>query len=354
MRILAACFAVLILAAPSTGLTFKRTSVGDEIKDFTLTSVEGQELQLSKSLGGGATLVLFWAAWSSRSGEALEDFQALYQEHGPEALQVIGVNVEHQEWDPAEAKKIEAFLQARGVSFPVVFDKDLSVFNQYGVVAVPSTLLVDGKGTIVEILEGYANTTRPEFRERVLRELGALPPEPEEPVVVEKLCPEGVAARYYEMGHRFLDKKMGHKAIQMLQKAAESDPQCGRTFELLARAYEFEEMPEEAAEARKQAQTLGGGEAAPDAQAAAGEAPKRAEAACIEESVRFARMGSLLLKKNMVEQALQMLERSTQEDPNCGSNYALLAEAYDQQKMVEKAAEARRKAAQLGPGKEQP
>lgn len=220
-----------------TADAFKRIHVGERAHDFVLETLQGQRVQLRTSLGEKATLVVFWATWSPRSAEALADFQTLYDEYGPNALQVIAVNVEHQDWNPAEIHKLAETIETVGATYPVVVDKDLSIFNEYGVIAVPSSVLVDAAGAVVELLPGYSNMTRFDFRERVLEALGVLVPKAKEgPTTSVEYVPKGKAARYCQMGKMLLRKKMPTKAIRAFEKAIAEDPDYVEAYQNLFQA----------------------------------------------------------------------------------------------------------------------
>jgi peroxiredoxin len=129
-------------------------------------------VQLSRALGEKATLVLFWAAWSPRSAEALEDYQELLDAHAPHGLQVVAVTVEHQEWDPSQARRIREMADDAGGTYPLALDKDLSVFATLGFTAVPSSILLDRAGAVAGVLEGYPAIQRHEFAAQVEQTLG--------------------------------------------------------------------------------------------------------------------------------------------------------------------------------------
>jgi peroxiredoxin len=199
--------------------------VGEPAKDFALDTVEGPGIRLSQSLGQKATLVVFWAAWSSRSAEALEDFQKMYAEYGKGSLQVIAVNVEHEEWNPDEAEQIAAVIERTQVTYPVALDKGLSVFHAYGFTAVPSSVLMDENGTVVEVLAGYPSTLRVEFHEKVFETLGALQPEPTgKPTEVTKYVPKGKAGTYFQMGRMLFKKGKREKGLNLISRAIAEDP----------------------------------------------------------------------------------------------------------------------------------
>jgi len=103
-------------------------------------------------------VVLFWATWSPRSAEALADAQQLHADKG---VLVAAVNVDTAAPDGPTPSALAQMTQ--DVDFPVLVDRGLALFEQWGVVAVPSLALVDGDGRVVHVLDGYAPGQRTAF-----------------------------------------------------------------------------------------------------------------------------------------------------------------------------------------------
>jgi peroxiredoxin len=248
--------ALVLLASPAAA--FKRTEVGQPLKDFRLQTLDGRTLVLSESLGAKATLVVFWAAWNPRSAEILSDVQKLVAEHGNEGLAVVAVNVEHQEAPTAEEQaKIRQVAESLGLTYPVVLDRGLAVFGEYGVVAVPSTVRADGEGKIVELLEGYPTSARLELKERVLDALGVEREKPREAVAT--LPPaQAKAYRYLQMGEMFLQRGMKERAAKAFRTAVAEDPGYVKAYEALAALLDEEGQSAEAAAIRQKIQSLAG------------------------------------------------------------------------------------------------
>ena len=130
----------LLLAAvfATPAAAFKRTFKGHVLKDFELPGLAGESLRLTEHLGVKATVLIFWASWSPRSAEALGEFQEIYAEHRGAGLQVVAVNVDHQQLDTEQRQLIATFAATKELEYPVLVDDGLQVFNEYGVIAVPS------------------------------------------------------------------------------------------------------------------------------------------------------------------------------------------------------------------------
>ena len=247
MHTVVSTLAILILFLLPTG-AMAAPNAGERLRDFTLETLDGEQVQLSRSLGEKATLVLFWAAWSPRSAEALADYQELFQTHGPtNGLRVVAVNVEHQEWDPEEAHKIQGMTREAGATYPLALDKDLSVFAASGFTSVPSSILLDDSGAVAGTLEGYPGTLRQEFHKQVLLALGV--PErsrPEAAAVPDVYTPKGKAATYLRMGQLYLSKGKRNQGINLLTKAVSEDPAYQEVYRVLAAALASSGRMEEA------------------------------------------------------------------------------------------------------------
>ncbi|TAL18461.1 redoxin domain-containing protein [bacterium] len=242
-----------ILVSAAHASAFRRVQEGSKIEDFTLETIDGKDFSLSKNLGEKATLVIFWASWSPRSVEALADYQKIYEKRSGAGLQVIAINAEHQEFVPGEMGLYRAAVSLAGAKYPVLMDKSLTLYNEYGVSALPSTLLLDSSSTIVYALSGYPTSMRDELREKVdgMLGLGAKPKEPEIHVAAA-----GKAVRYLRSAQLFQKRGMPHKAIEAIGKAMEEDPNYAEALVLLVELYEKVGEPAKAEETRARLKTL--------------------------------------------------------------------------------------------------
>ena len=246
-----ACAVLLsaLLAPPATA--FKRTAQGENLKEFRLDTVAGDSLSLAASRGEKATLVVFWSTWSPRSTQLLGDLQRLFAEHGGSGLQILAINAEHAEWDPATLDQVVETVAAEGLTYPVVIDRDLSVYSEYGVVAMPSALLADGEGKILVLQEGYPTAARLELRDQVLTALGLLEPPPAGEVAVsrERLTDPKIR-RKVEMGRLLLQRRRPDRAVKVLEETIAEDPTYAEAYKVLAAVLDALERGTEADAAR--------------------------------------------------------------------------------------------------------
>lgn len=154
-------------------MALRNIKAGQELKNHALTGLAGETIELQKNRGKKATLMIFWASWSPRSLEALADFQKLYAENGTKGdLEIIAVNVEQQSPSKAQIEMAKSLADEAGVKYKLAMDENLSIYNQLGVVAVPSALLTDKNGKILEVLDGYPPDQSVVFKNKTIEMVG--------------------------------------------------------------------------------------------------------------------------------------------------------------------------------------
>jgi peroxiredoxin/outer membrane lipoprotein-sorting protein len=115
-------------------------SVGTQAPDFALNDLGNQPIKLSE-LKGKVVLLDFWATWCAPCRAALPDLELLNRDFKDKGLVVLGV-------DDEDAKDQAAFLDKFGYTFRSLVDPDDKVKNLFGAGGIPTTVLIDQKGTI--------------------------------------------------------------------------------------------------------------------------------------------------------------------------------------------------------------
>ncbi len=124
--------------------------IGDVAPDFTLKTLDGQEVTLRQHKGKNIFL-LFWTQGcvfcQTRGIVMVNDIYKQGQESG---LVVLSINVAESKGEVAE------FVRQKGLIYPVLMDKDASVSRKkYGVYVVPTLFIIGKDGMIQEKVYGY-------------------------------------------------------------------------------------------------------------------------------------------------------------------------------------------------------
>ncbi|MEM7763656.1 MAG: TlpA disulfide reductase family protein [Pseudomonadota bacterium] len=144
-RRISALMAGIVLAfgaVASTGLS------GQQAPDFALKNAAGENVRLT-DLRGDVVMINFWATWCGPCRQEMPLLDEMHARYSRVGFSLLGVNIDD---DP---KRAIDMIDSLGVSFPVVFDSDKSVSEQYDVSAMPVTILLDREGVVRHVHYGY-------------------------------------------------------------------------------------------------------------------------------------------------------------------------------------------------------
>jgi cytochrome c biogenesis protein CcmG, thiol:disulfide interchange protein DsbE len=123
-------------------------SAGSPAPEIGLEDMTGRPIRLA-DLRGKVLVVDFWASWCGPCKEELPVLDRLYRKHRQDGLVVIGVSQDRDE------ANIRSFLRRQPVSFPIVHDAGHRVAKRYRPPRMPSSYVVDRKGIVRHVFEGY-------------------------------------------------------------------------------------------------------------------------------------------------------------------------------------------------------
>ena len=213
----------LLAALPQRGAAaFKNVEVGQQPPAFALNDLEGRRWESAAHLRGVVSVVVFWATWSPRSREILEELEKLRAELGPARLQLIAVNAEHLVITAADRDAIRAEVAETRSTATILLDEGLVAFNAFGTMAVPSSLVLNAEGRVTFTLAGYPTTMRSDLADAVRKALGL--PTSEELRPVREYVPKNHGLMYYNFGRLLLEKGQEEKAVEQFRIAVERDP----------------------------------------------------------------------------------------------------------------------------------
>ncbi|HHY71670.1 MAG TPA: thiol-disulfide oxidoreductase ResA [Bacillus bacterium] len=121
--------------------------IGDQAPNFVLTDLNGNEVEFADYRGKGVFLN-FWATWCKPCETEMPYMENQYNTYKDQGVEVLAVNVGESELS------VRNFVERKGLTFPVVIDKKLEVFEAYGVDPLPTSFLINKDGEIIDIIIG--------------------------------------------------------------------------------------------------------------------------------------------------------------------------------------------------------
>lgn len=219
-------FAVLAsAAAPADAVT--RLQRGDTPPPIELTGLDGNRFKLADQKGRPVVLI-FGELYHERSLAACRAVADVARESRIAESRPICELIVAQQGEPAELKKA---AEARGVSVPVLHDKDRSASAAYEVSVLPSVVVIDGQGRVVHALAGLSASFRDTITDALLLAGGKLSSEQFSKALHPSSAPDGSsegrrAVRLTELARQLARGGMPDLAAEKYQEALRVDPRC--------------------------------------------------------------------------------------------------------------------------------
>jgi len=137
---------MLLFAAMCAAPSFAQDNLGlHPIKnapkafEFSLLDTEGKR-HLLKQYRGKVVLLNFWATWCPPCRFELPSMERAYKKFKNKNIEILAINIGE------DADTIFTFTADYPVSFPLLMDLDSKIINQYPVIGLPTTFIVDTQG----------------------------------------------------------------------------------------------------------------------------------------------------------------------------------------------------------------
>lgn len=123
-----------------------------------LTTLDGTPVESFQAMKGKVIYVDFWASWCPPCVQSFPFLNQLQQEFGDQGLRVVGVNLDEEMVDA------EKFLARYPADFSIVTDPSRQCAQDFDVMAMPSSYLIDKEGIVRHIHRGFRPGETSELR----------------------------------------------------------------------------------------------------------------------------------------------------------------------------------------------
>lgn len=126
-------------------------NIGSIAPTFQAFRADGGVTHFPAAFFGKPLVVRFWADWCKYCAGEMKAIEVVYQRHKSSGLEVLAINTGQ------DKATINAFMQKIAVTYPALLDENSAIARSYGVVGLPTTFFIDGKGIVRAKIVGEAD-----------------------------------------------------------------------------------------------------------------------------------------------------------------------------------------------------
>ena len=141
--------------------------IGYRPPNFTLQDLQGRTVELG-SFRGKVVFINFWATWCEPCRAEMPAMEKLYQDFKDRDFVMLAIS-----GDLGGKEDVKPFLEEFKFTFPILLDPDLKIHDLYGVRGIPTTFLIDKKGTVAQKMLGARDWNQKEARDLINKLIGA-------------------------------------------------------------------------------------------------------------------------------------------------------------------------------------
>jgi peroxiredoxin len=119
-----------------------RNSTKKMAPDFTLKNLSGETFRLSEQKGK-PVLLIFMTTWCPSCRSEIPHYKNIYETYGKRGLEVAMIDIQEPKG------KVSSFAYKYQIPFNIILDETADVSGAFGIVGVPSMLLISKDGSIL-------------------------------------------------------------------------------------------------------------------------------------------------------------------------------------------------------------
>lgn len=121
----------------------RSTQIGNKPFDFSEKQFKKQNMISLDSLRGKYVLLDFWDTWCGPCIKEIPNLKTLYNKTDKSKFEIIGIVGDNR------IQVLEQFANKHGITWPQIIDDSNKIKGKYGVIAYPTTFLIDPEGKII-------------------------------------------------------------------------------------------------------------------------------------------------------------------------------------------------------------
>jgi len=115
---------------------------GQVVPELTLEATDRTTVSLSDFRNKKAVLLSFFATWCPYCTEEVSALKRIHQQYAGRPFEILAVNVQESD------SLVRSFMKRQGIPYTVLLDRDQSAARRFGLVGLPTTIIVDKEGRV--------------------------------------------------------------------------------------------------------------------------------------------------------------------------------------------------------------
>ena len=154
---------LFVVLASIACLSASAVEVGQPVPALNLPSFQQNTPTALSQFAGKVVYLDFWASWCAPCRTSFPLLNKLHQKLQAQGFEVIAVNLDE---DKAKAAQ---FLKDFPVTFNILSDPSGQWADKFGVEAMPSSYIIDKKGILQKIHQGFASSDIEELETKIMQ-----------------------------------------------------------------------------------------------------------------------------------------------------------------------------------------
>ncbi len=113
--------------------------------DFTLSTIDGESIQLAAYRGKKVVHLIFWATWCPSCTGEIPKLKKLYQEALNKPYEIVAIDVGYND----SLQRVRQFQERYQLPYKIIFDESAGLALKYSVIGIPTHVIINKEGVIV-------------------------------------------------------------------------------------------------------------------------------------------------------------------------------------------------------------
>ena len=138
----------------------------NSLPDVNAKTLDGQTVNLLQTYGqsGKITIISFWATWCKPCQAELDAISDLYPEWKENFdVELVAISID----DQRAVAKVGPLVETKGWDYTILLGNESDMRNSFNFSSIPQTFVLDKKGNIAFVHNGYAPGDEEELGEKL-------------------------------------------------------------------------------------------------------------------------------------------------------------------------------------------